>query len=32
VPTAGTYGLYFDFQIDCVVRTAQFTAITEEAP
>jgi len=32
VPTAGTYGLYFDFQIDGVVRTAQFTAITEEAP
>jgi len=32
VPTVGTYGLFFDFKVGGVVRTAQFTAIAEEAP
>jgi len=32
VPTAGAYGLFFGFQVDGVVHTAQFTANAEEAP
>lgn len=28
VPSAGTYGLYFDFQVDGVVRTAHFAIAT----
>ncbi len=28
VPTAGTYGLFLDFEVDGVVHTAAFTAIT----
>ncbi|MFF9341127.1 MULTISPECIES: hypothetical protein [unclassified Streptomyces] len=31
-PSAGTYRLYLDFQHDGVVRTAEFTAHTTEAP
>jgi hypothetical protein len=31
VPSAGTYGLYFDFQVGGVVRTAHF-AVSTEAP
>lgn len=32
VPSAGTYGLYFDFLHEGVVRTAAFTAVVEGAP
>ncbi len=28
VPSAGTYRLFFDFQVDGVVRTADFTVVT----
>jgi hypothetical protein len=30
VPSAGTYALFFDFQVDGVVRTARF--VVEVAP
>jgi hypothetical protein len=32
VPSAGTYGLFFDFQIDGVVRTARFVLDVTTAP
>lgn len=32
VPSAGTYGMYFDFSVDGVVRTAAFTTVIDAGP